>query len=78
MTYRFQEHSHPNSLLRYIGNTRWRVLQTKAEDHYYMPVLGSRVRLKGRCYEVPHVKPIAVFFFSASMAEIPPKVSWFW
>jgi len=28
--------------------TSWRVLQTKAEDHYYMPVLSSRVRLRGR------------------------------
>ena len=79
MTYRFQEHSHPNSLLRYIGNTWWRVLQTKAEDHYYMPVLSSRVRLKETVLWSTSCKTnIILFWFSASMTEIPPKVSWFW
>ena len=78
MPYRFQEHSHPNSLVTDIGNTWWRVLQTKAEDHYYMPVLGSRLLLKGRCYEVLLVKLIEFFLFSTSMTEIPPKVSWLW
>ena len=62
MPYRFQEHSHPNSLVTDIGNTWWRVLQTKAEDHYYMPVLGSRLLLKERCYEVLLVKLIEFFF----------------
>ena len=62
ITYRFREHRHPNSLVTYTGNTWWRVLQTKAEDHYHMPVLGSRVRLKGQCYEVLLVKPIDFFF----------------
>ena len=79
MPYCFQEHRYPNSLVTDTGSTWWRVLQTKAEDHvYYMPVLSSRVRLKGRCYEVLFVKPIEFFLFSASMTEIPPKVSWFW
>ena len=74
MSYRFQEHSHPNSLVTDIGSTWWRVLQTKAEDHvYYMLVLSSRVRLKGRCYEVLFVKPIEFFWFSASMTEIPQE-----
>ena len=76
MPYCFQEHSHPNSLVNFIGSTWWRVLQTKAEDHYYMSVLGSRVRLKGRCYEVS-CKTNRIFFISASMTEIPPKVAWF-
>ena len=74
MSYRFQEHSHPNTLVTDIGSTWWRVPQTKAEDHvYYMLVLSSRVRLKGRCYEVLFVKPIEFFWFSASMTEIPQE-----
>ena len=78
MPYCFQEHRHPNSLVTHTGSTWWRVLQTKAEDYYYMPVLSSRVLLKGR-YEVPLAKPIEFFFwFSASMTEIPPKMAWFW
>ena len=79
ITYRFQEHRHPNSLVTYTGNTWWRVLQTKAEDHYHMPVLGSRVRLKGRCYEVLLVKPIDFFFdLVHQWRKFPPKMAWFW
>ena len=79
MPYCFQEHRHPNSLVTHTGSTWWRVLQTKAEDHYYMPVLSSRVRLKGTVLWSTSCKTnIILFWFSASMTEIPPKVSWFW
>ena len=61
MPYCFQEHRYPNSLVTDIGSTWWRVLQTKAEDHYYMPVVRSRVRLKGRWYEVLLSKPMEFF-----------------
>ena len=75
MPYCFQEHRYPNSLVTYTGSTWWRVLQTKAEDHYYMPVLSSRVR-------GGDMKPLFqnqfFFWFRASMTEIPPKVAWFW
>ena len=73
MPYCFQEHRHPNSLVTDTGSTWWHVLQTKAEDHYYMPVLSSRVRLKG-WYEVPLAKPIELFFdLVHQWRKFPPK-----